>query len=176
MTDRREAQWVLRAQCDDREALEALLRAVQSGLLRYISGLVGSQGAEDVLQDVFLQICRHLKQLRDPELFRPWAYRIASRASFAFLKQERRWRPIDDEEAADLLPASADRDALALLSDLSVLLNWVSPASRAVLLLHYIQGLSLDETAAVLGIGVGTVKSRLAWGLSRLRKRMEVER
>ena len=72
MTDRREAQWVLRAQCDDREALEALLRAVQSGLLRYISGLVGSQGAEDVLQDVFLQICRHLKQLRDPELFRPW--------------------------------------------------------------------------------------------------------
>lgn len=104
------------------------------------------------------------------------AYRIASRASFAFLKQERRWRPIDDEEAADLLPASADRDALALLSDLSVLLNWVSPASRAVLLLHYIQGLSLDETAAVLGIGVGTVKSSLAWGLSRLRKRMEVER
>jgi RNA polymerase sigma-70 factor (ECF subfamily) len=176
MTDRREAQRVLRAQCGDREALEALLRAVQSSLFHYISGLVGFQGAEDVLQDVFVQICRHLKQLRDPYLFRPWAYRIASRASFLSLKRERRWQPSDDDAAIEDLPAGADRNAPALLSDLSVLLDSVSLASRAVLLLHYVQGLSLEETAAVLGVSIGTVKSRLAWGLSRLRKRMEVKR
>ncbi len=176
MTDGREAEWVLRAQCDDREALEALLRAVESSLFRYIAGLVGSQAAEDVLQDVYVQICRHLKQLRDPELFRPWAYRVAGRASFSFLKRERRWRPADDDTVADNLPAAADPDAPALLADLSLLLGEVSPASRAVLLLHYMQGLSLEEAAAVLGVSIGTVKSRLAWGLSRLRKRMEVRK
>ncbi len=174
MTDRREVQWVLRAQCGDREALEALLRAVEGSLFRYISGLVGRQDAEDVLQDVFLQICRRLGQLREAALFRPWAYRIASRAAFAFLKRQRRWRPADDD-ALEHLPA-ASGDAPALLPDIEGLLDEVTPASRAVLLLHYLHGLSIDETAAVLGLSAGTVKSRLAWGLSRLRKALEVER
>lgn len=88
---KREARLVLQARSGDREALESLLCDIQASLLRYISGIVGRSGAEDVLQNVFLEICRNLKWLRDPELFRPWAYRIASRASFALLKRERRW-------------------------------------------------------------------------------------
>lgn len=68
---KREAQLVLQAQCRDRQALEALLRGMQSDLFRYITSLVGRNGAEDVLQDVFLQICRKLGLLRDPQLFRP---------------------------------------------------------------------------------------------------------
>jgi len=48
----------------------------------------------------------------------------------------------------------------------------VSPASRAALLLHYQQGLSIEETAIVLDIPLGTAKSRLAYGVSVLRKRI----
>ena len=47
---------VLLAQSGDRNALESVLREVQTDLLRYITGVVGSSGAEDVLQDVFLRI------------------------------------------------------------------------------------------------------------------------
>ena len=65
---KQETQLVLRAQCGDREALESLLRGVQSPLTRYIAGLVGPDAAEDVLQDVFLQICRKLEWLREAEL------------------------------------------------------------------------------------------------------------
>ena len=53
---------------------------------------------------------------------------------------------------------------------LLALIDRVSPASRAVLLLHYQQHLSIEETALVLDIPVGTAKSRLAYGVSVLRK------
>ena len=50
------------------------------------------------------------------------------------------------------------------------LIGQVTPASRAVLLLHYQQDLTMDEVAAVLGIPLGTAKSRLQYGLTTLRK------
>jgi RNA polymerase sigma-70 factor (ECF subfamily) len=51
----------------------------------------------------------------------------------------------------------------------------VSPASRAVLILHFDEGLTLPEIAAVLELPLGTVKSRLTYGLSTLRKQMETK-
>jgi DNA-directed RNA polymerase specialized sigma24 family protein len=47
-------QWVLRAQCNDREALEALLRSVQPSLRRYLTGLAGATDADDLLQEVLV--------------------------------------------------------------------------------------------------------------------------
>jgi RNA polymerase sigma-70 factor (ECF subfamily) len=56
------------------------------------------------------------------------------------------------------------------------LLDRVSPASRAVLLLHYQHDLSLEESAAILEIPIGTVKSRLHYGVTTLRKHLTSER
>ena len=61
---------MLRAQCDDREALEWLLRSVQPPLRRYVSSLVGAGDADDILQDVLLLISRKLCWLEQPDLFR----------------------------------------------------------------------------------------------------------
>jgi RNA polymerase sigma-70 factor, ECF subfamily len=168
---RDERQLVLLAQCDDREALEAQLLGVQSCLSRYTRGLVGESAAEDVLQGVFVKIWRNLKWLQRPELFRPWAYRIASRACFEHLKRERRWvERHDDEAAVEDLPASGSAGVPELIAGLEPLLDRVSPASRAVLLLHYGQDLSIEDAAAVLDVSVGTAKSRLAYGLACLRE------
>jgi len=166
---------VLQAQSGDRDALEAVLRDVQVELLWYISGLIGFAGAEDVLQDTLLQICRNLKWLRDPELFGPWAYRIASRAAFAFIKREKlRWSSSSAEAvSSEELPAPTNTEISALFSDIPVLLEHTSPASRAVLLLHYMQELSIEEVAAILDINLGTAKSRLAYGLAGIRKAIE---
>jgi RNA polymerase sigma-70 factor (ECF subfamily) len=175
MTDpKRAARLVLLAQSGDRDAIESVLRHVQPNLVRYISGLVGATAAEDVLQDVFLDIWRNLKWLRDPELFRPWAWRIASRASFKFLKRERRWStPAGETVSLDELPAPLEPLTPELFSGLPAILDQLSPASRAVLLLHYVQDLSIEETAAILDINIGTAKSRLAYGLICLRKSIE---
>src|SRR5215831_12593820 len=90
-TTRQEAQWVLRAQYGDREALELVLRAIHPALRRYLQGLVGASDADDVLQDVLIAVARKLGGLAEPELLRPWAFRIASRAGVRHLKRERRW-------------------------------------------------------------------------------------
>ena len=55
-------------------------------------------------------------------------------------------------------------------SELLALVDRVSPASRTVLLLHYQQNLSLEETAVILDLPLGTVKSRLAYGITTLRQ------
>jgi len=172
MADKRqETLWVLRAQLGARDALQALFQSIQEPLYRYIVHLVSDEAlAEDILQDVLLRIYRKLRWLREPELFRPWAYRIASREAFRAVRRLRRW-PEADAAVLEELPAPPDRSEM--LRDwerrLPRLLETVSPASRAVLVLHYLQEMTLEDVAAVLGVPLGTVKSRLAYGLQALR-------
>ena len=169
----REARLVLQASTGDREALEILLSGMQPYLFRYILRLVGRTAAHDVLQETFLQICRNLKWLREADLIRRWAYRIASRASFACLKRERRYSHFETEGASPDEVVSPSEPAAQLFRDVLDLLEEVSPASRAVLTLHYVEDLPIEEAAAILDISVGTAKSRLAYGLSQLRKILE---
>ena len=162
--------WALRAQCGDRDALEQLLRSVQPALKRYVRRLAGAADADDVVQDVLVSIARNVVWLIEPRLFRPWAFRIASRAAFSHLRRVRR-RGVEarDEAVLASLPAPEvppDNELLAELLDGDVL----SPASRAVLVLHFQEDMQLDEVAAVLEIPLGTVKSRLAFGLKTLRR------
>jgi RNA polymerase sigma-70 factor, ECF subfamily len=165
-----EMQWVLRAQCRDREALEALLRSVQPSLRRYLCGLVGSTDADDLQQDTLMIVVRRLGSLEDPALFRPWLFRIASREAFRHLRKRRRWQEQHESDSElDRLASSEapTADVLRLLST-----DIVSPASRAVLILHFQEELSLPDVAAILEIPPGTAKSRLAYGLRLIRNHL----
>lgn len=169
-----ELRLVLAAQADDCAAIEALFLRVHQRLLQYIAGLVGRDAAEDVLQEVLVKIWRNIRWLHKPELFRPWAYRIASRASFEFLRRQRRWSDqLEPNVKVEDLLAACDPAIPNLLAGLDALLETLSPKSRAVLLLHYCHDLPLEDVAAILGISLGTAKSRLAYGLACLRKSTE---
>jgi RNA polymerase sigma-70 factor (ECF subfamily) len=161
---------VLRAQTGDREALEALLRRIQPALRRYVVTLVGSQDADDVLQDGLIQVCRKLRWLEQPDSFRAWTYRICSRLAFRHLRRWRRVASVTAEEAR-LDDREALTESIVEGDRLDQLLahEALSPASRAVLLLHFREEMPLAEVAAVLEIPLGTVKSRLAFGLETLR-------
>jgi RNA polymerase sigma-70 factor (ECF subfamily) len=129
-----------------------------------------------VLQDVLLLVCRKLAWLHTPELFRPWAYRIASRAAFRHLKKEKVWsEQVREEALLDAAPAPEPRPTEEVLNNL-LDSDALSPASRAVLALHFQEELSLPEVAAILEIPLGTVKSRLAYGLAALRKQFDSKR
>lgn len=160
---------MLRAQCGDREALELVLRAIQPSLHRYLRGLVGTFHADDVLQDVLIMVARKLAGLEQPDFLRPWAFRIASRAGFRHLKRERRW-PGDDTPVEDIA-ASTPPPPDDLLQQLPTM-EGISPASRAVLILHFQEEMSLRAISAILEVPLGTVKSRLAYGLTALRKQL----
>ena len=77
----------------------------------------------------------------------------------------------DDDTALDELPAREPPPSMELLARLSTI-DGVSPASRAVLTLHFQEEMSLPEVAAVLSIPLGTVKSRLSYGLAALRRQL----
>ncbi len=177
---KREIFLVLRAQAGDRDAFDELLKLIQEPIFRYISRLTEEHAlAEDVLQEVFILVYRKLRWLENPKLFRAWAYRIASRETFSRLKKEKRWREqIRDEEILETISGKEIEPKFEpeLIEKIPALLSKVSPASRAVLILHYLEEMPLSETAEILGIALGTAKSRLNYGLESLRQIIKKEK
>ena len=171
--DQDEILMVLLAQQGDVAAFEELLRRLHGPLRQYVTRMVGASDADDVIQDSAIRLYRNIRYLREPVVFRAWAFRIATRIALTYLKRAERWRQLENDP--DLIRAIAvgtsehqqfDRDYLEWIYR-------VSPASRAALLLHYEQHLSLEETAAILDVPVGTVKSRLAYGLASIRNQLK---
>jgi RNA polymerase sigma-70 factor (ECF subfamily) len=167
---------VLRAQAGDLAAFERILRALEPALRRYVGRLVGARPVtDDVLQETFIRIWRGLGWLRDPTLFRAWAYRIATRETYRLLGRERQRDELraDDAELEQLAAPLADSAARL---DLENVLMRISPLARTVLAAHYFEGFTLEEVAALTETPVGTVKSRLGSGLKQARALMEAPR
>ena len=172
-----QAWWVLSAQAGSREALNDLFKSIQAPLFRYIQNLVNDQSlAEDILQEVFIRIYRKLGWLKEPDAFRPWTYQIATREVFRHMKRERRWtEQIRDEDRLNSIPAVRGNEIFPndLIEALPKLVEKLPPRSRAVIVLRYLHEMSLLETAAVLAVPLGTVKSRLSYGLQLLRRQLK---
>ena len=121
--------------------------------------------AEDALGDAALHAWQHIASLRDPERFEAWFTRILVNGCRDRLRQRRRPSSVVVEPASlgDPFAASVERAALrdALLT--------LTPEHRAVIALHYLEGLTVERIAEQLGMPAGTVKSRLHYGLAELR-------
>ena len=161
---------VERAREGDHDAFELLARAAIARLdaaARLI--LRDRELARDAVQETLLGAWRNLPGLRDPDRFDAWIHRLLVRSCIDGLRR-RGSRPIEIElpsvggpATADIAPAIADRE---LVDDA---LRHLDPGSRAVIVLHYFLGMPLPEAAAVLGIPVGTAKSRLHRSLALMR-------
>ncbi|MDZ4805293.1 MAG: RNA polymerase sigma factor [Candidatus Eisenbacteria bacterium] len=178
-TDQREETLlVLRAQVGDRLALDRLFQRIQGPLHGYLQRLGGpTVPVDDLLQETLLQIYRKLDSLRAPELFRPWCYRLATRLAWRYLRRERRWSDRIESldapgEATSVVHSSgaATQPVELALGRMDDLLEKASAASRPVLILHYMNELSIVEVAEALSLPIGTVKSRLAYGLAAMRR------
>lgn len=162
-----------RAQLGDRAALEALLREIEQPLLDHVRAILGDEdAAADVLQDSLLIICRRLPTLREPAWVRAWAWRIASREAFRAARTARALRrePLDawgDLPGQDGEVAAAEPELLAQLAERLAMLP---PHAQIAIRMHYLQELSQQEIAEALEIPIGAVKSRIAYGLSALRR------
>lgn len=127
------------------------------------------------MQASLLLIARRLGSLRDPRWFRAWAYRITTREAVRLAKWRGRERRLVDEdvpvESVDAA-APAPAEAGELLRMCADRIDGLPPAAQVVVRLHYFEELTLVEIAEALEVPLGTVKSRLAYGLARLREEM----
>lgn len=172
----RESRLVLLAQTGDRAALDELLRSLQRDLYLYLLRLTSDPHlAEDVLQEVFITFYRKLRWLREPAALRAWVLRIASRTAFKHLRRRRSLTEV--EQAEDLACEEPELPELGheWREKIPRWIAQLSPASRAVIVLHYLNGLSLEQVGGILELPLGTVKSRLGYGLRRLRELAEPE-
>lgn len=154
---------------NDRRAFEQLVRRhqgmVRAQMRRLLHGDHAS--ADDLAQETFLLAWRKLHQFRNEARFSTWLYRIA----YSCFLQAYRKKPSpagDNDEHLEQLPAPAPTIDLQL--DLQRAMQYLSRAEQTVLL-HCVQmGLSHEETAYVLAMPLGTVKTHAARGKAKLRK------
>lgn len=182
MEDRR---LLCRLQAGEEAAYEQLIQRFQAPVYNLAYRLVNDPAdAGDVLQEVFLKIFRNVDSFRGDSSLKTWVYRIAVNEAH----NRRRWQfrhrrgetgieeSYEDSEVRDRalqdrtespFEFTMNREAQVLLEEGLAALN---PAYRAAVLLREVEDMSYEEIAAILGISIGTVKSRILRGREALRK------
>jgi RNA polymerase sigma-70 factor (ECF subfamily) len=167
---------VEQAMAGDRDAFAELARG-SIGKLYAVARLIlrDSERAEDAVQEALVAAWRQLSSLRDPDRFDAWVRRLVVRACYReAARSDQQIRIAADVRFIDSVApdpgiALADRD------ELERGFSRLTPEQRALLVLHYYLGLPMTETAEILGLPVGTVKSRLFRTTQQLRASLEAD-
>lgn len=175
-----EKELIERAAQGDVEAFTGLLRAHQGVALRIAYLVVRDRTeAEDVTQEAFLKAFRAMPTFRVGSAFRPWLLAIVrneglNRVRGRNRRERLRLRMVSEVVSGDAAP-SPETAVLAADARKRLLeaVERLAPRFRDVVVHRYLAGLSEEETATLLGIPRGTVKSRAARGLTRLQGLLE---
>lgn len=169
---------VIRSQRGDRAALSELIERWEPRLFYFARRLVDQEAdAWDILQKTWVKVVRRISSLRDPRTLPCWLYTLARNTAVDHRRAQPNYRlpmaaPDEDRELKTpidhvmaLENAEAVHEALGRLSQ----------PHREVLTLFFLQDLTIDQIAEVLGVKLGTVKSRLHYARAALRKVLEEE-
>lgn len=173
---------IKRAQKSDSSAFNEIVLAYRKRILGTIARLIARhEDVEDVAQEVFLRLYFSLDQLRTPEVFEPWMYRLTVNAAFDYLRKQRRrqeFRMSDlSEQQVMLADAMAGGKAeqneqyrKKMRESVESLLGAVSEADRILLMLKEVEGLSLKELEKVYKVNENALKVRLFRARQRVLK------
>ena len=167
---------VIRAQQGDEQAFASLAVGLGDRLHGVAHRILRDTAlAEDATQQALVNVWRDLPQLHDPARFDAWSYRVLVRACYAEGREQRQWAPnlrllpTDEPVVAGGLGMVVDRDQLERG------FRRLSIDHRAVVVLHHYLDLSLEEVAEMLGIPLGTVRSRLHYAMRGLRAALDAD-
>jgi RNA polymerase sigma-70 factor (ECF subfamily) len=170
--DLRDELLAVRCQLGERAALDELIERWHAPLWGYVRRLLDdSDMAAEVLQEVWIRVLRGLPALRQPSRLRAWLFTIARRTSMDRLRIKYSEPPaasLDDVEVAAQEEADGAQDIEAMQQELARM----PLVEREVLALFYLEELTLEQIADVLGVPSGTVKSRLFRARRMLRQQV----
>lgn len=163
---------VLKCQVGDKPAWDELYRRFNPALGYYLRRLTGSDSADDLQQEVWLAVVRNIARLKSPEAFAVWLWRIARSKAMDRLGRQHRHVTLD-EQSTDVPDTSDDEFSPQDAAAVHAALDKLRPDHRDVLLLRFMEDLSYEQIAQVIGCTVGTVRSRLHYAKSALRRQLE---
>lgn len=158
-----DALLILQAQDGDRRAWKEIVRRWQPQIYAHARRLTGHpEGASDVVQESWLAMVRAINTLDDPTRFRPWAYRIVAHKASDWIRKRQRDRKVivRPDDPIDVANPERQREN-DRLGPLRQAIRQLPQQHRSLLQMFYIDQMPLSEIAEVLGIPLGTVKSRL---------------
>ncbi len=169
----------------DDGAFNQVVQAYRRRILGTISRLISRrEDVEDVGQEVFLRLYYSLDQLREPEMFEPWLYRLTVNAAYDYLRRQKR-RPearMADLSEQQVVVADASASTLAQTEEnrkgrirefVHALLGGVSEEDRILLTLKEVEGLSLKQLEAIYKVNENALKVRLFRARQRVLKAFE---
>jgi len=175
-----EFELIKRAQAGDNAAFNDIVLAYRKRILGTITRVIARpEDVEDVAQEVFLRLYFSLDQLRTPEVFEPWLYRLTVNAAYDYLRKQRR-RPeyrMSDLSEQQVLMADAvaggkvehdEQYQKRIRESVDALLGAVSEQDRILLMMKEVEGLSLKELEKIYQVNENALKVRLF----RARKRV----
>jgi len=175
-------QLIEQARQGDDSAFNRIVLEYRKRILGTIARLIGRpEDVEDVGQEVFLRLYFSLDQLRSPEVFEPWLYRLTVNAAYDYLRKQKR-RPesrmadLSEQQVlmADAVAGSkqrtADEGKAKTRALVQSLLGSVSEEDRLLLTLKEVEGLSLKELEKVYQVNENALKVRLFRARQRVLK------
>jgi RNA polymerase sigma-70 factor, ECF subfamily len=170
--DRARYEWLaLRCQAGDAGAFEDLIAVMERPLLYYAISLTGSKDdGLDVLQETWIKALRGIRKLKDPSALRAWLYRIlhgvaVDRTRRNVVRERAEQAQMEEFSEAEE-PSFANEDAAAI----DAALGEIGAKHREVLVLHFLEDLSMAEIAQIVGCGEGTVRSRIFYAKRAVRE------
>lgn len=180
-----EFELIEKARSGDDAAFNQVVQAYRKRILGTIARLIGKpEDVEDVGQEVFLRLYFSLDQLRTPEVFEPWLYRLTVNAAYDYMRRQRR-RPesrMSDLSEQQVIMADAAAGGRAdeelkrrtRVRELAQsLLGMISEEDRILLTLKEVEGLSLKELEQIYGVNENALKVRLFRARQRVLKAYE---
>lgn len=175
MVERHTDERVIEAcQSGDREAFRLLFETYKDKVYSIALYTFGGNetAARDAAQQVFLKLITTIKQFRRDAEFTTWLYRMVVNTCIDEQRRQRRFLPFGD--ATEMRASTSKRsqeekfERLEMAESVRAAINQLRPKLRLPILLKYIEGLSYEEIAGVLGCSKGTVASRLNRGHKKL--------
>lgn len=165
---------ILRCQAGDEAALSELIGRYSPGLRLFLAKISGrSASADDLLQDTWFDVYRKINRLRNPEAFTAWLYRIARDKAY----RELRRRPVAglpiDENLADEPIQEVAEFSPAEFEAVRTAMGEIQPEYREVLMLQFIEGMTYEQIAQVIGRPLGTVRSRIHYAKLAIRAKLK---
>lgn len=166
---------VFQAQRGDRKAVELLVKRWSNKLLHHIYRHIGKMDpCDDLLQDTWQEIIQGLLNLKDPSKFQVWAYTIASRQAYKWIRNKQKerahYQEINEVKNALYQEEPGNQDSIQLVRKV---IQQLPENQYLILKMYYSDGMSVNEIAKVMEVPKGTVKSRLFHSREMLKRKIK---